>query len=205
MWAEILNHGAFDLLQTPFESQEVIYSVSAACRHRNALQRGPVRLPSPCLPSPSTRVLLGCESLDEQHQIEYCLADQLRKALLSGSSNGLCVQELVDRLIEFSVVHFTSEETLMARQEYPHLESHRAEHDSARTRLATLDVRFRDGDRRAAFEIMEFIDNFAQEHIPNADRDLALHLKNVHATSTPKRTIDRAGKNVSGFHTAAGM
>ncbi|HLJ47644.1 MAG TPA: hemerythrin family protein [Bryobacteraceae bacterium] len=186
MWSEILNYGAFDLLQTPYEWQEVIYSVSAASRRRIAAENEPTRTGAPIGSNPPGAIeLVECESLDEQHRLEFRLSEQLRKAILSGSSNGLWVSEILDQLMTFSVVHFTTEETLMVRQGYPHIAAHRAQHDSARSRLAMLDTRFREGDRRAAFEILDFLDSFTREHIPTADRDLAAFLRNTARVETP--------------------
>jgi len=34
LWAEVLNLGAHDLLAKPFDTKEVLYAVSAACRSR---------------------------------------------------------------------------------------------------------------------------------------------------------------------------
>ena len=34
LWAEVLNLGAYDLLTMPLDGREVLYAVTAACRHR---------------------------------------------------------------------------------------------------------------------------------------------------------------------------
>jgi len=34
LWAEVLNLGAYDLLTMPLDGREVLYVVTAACRHR---------------------------------------------------------------------------------------------------------------------------------------------------------------------------
>jgi len=39
LWSEVLHDGAFDLLQSPYQPHEVIYSMSAAWRRRNARER----------------------------------------------------------------------------------------------------------------------------------------------------------------------
>jgi len=44
LWAEVLNLGAYDLLAKPFDTKEVLYSVSAACRWREGRQLAPRRL-----------------------------------------------------------------------------------------------------------------------------------------------------------------
>jgi len=39
LWAEVLNLGAHDLLAKPFDTKEVLYAVSAACRWREGRER----------------------------------------------------------------------------------------------------------------------------------------------------------------------
>lgn len=38
LWAEVLNLGAYDLLATPFDANEVLHVVSTACRRRQDAQ-----------------------------------------------------------------------------------------------------------------------------------------------------------------------
>ncbi len=71
---------------------------------------------------------VGVRAMDDQHGILMDAMNELRLALVRGRGHGE-VSELVSRLIEFTRMHFWSEEQLMAQTEFPGLREHRAEHE----------------------------------------------------------------------------
>jgi hemerythrin len=66
-------------------------------------------------------------AMDDQHGILMDTMNELRLALVRGCGREK-VSELLDRLIEFTRMHFWSEEQLMEQAEFPGLVEHRAEH-----------------------------------------------------------------------------
>jgi hemerythrin-like metal-binding protein len=65
--------------------------------------------------------------MDDQHGILMDTANELRLALVHGSGREQ-VSEILDRLIEFTRMHFFSEEQLMDQTGFPGLVEHRAAH-----------------------------------------------------------------------------
>ncbi len=66
-------------------------------------------------------------AMDDQHGILMDTMNELRLALVGGCGREqIC--ELLDRLIEFTRMHFFSEEQLMEQTSFPGLAGHRAEH-----------------------------------------------------------------------------
>jgi hemerythrin len=70
---------------------------------------------------------VGVRAMDDQHGILMDVMNELRLALVRGSRRDQ-VSELLGRLIEFTRMHFWSEEQLMERTGFPSLAAHRAEH-----------------------------------------------------------------------------
>jgi hemerythrin-like metal-binding protein len=70
---------------------------------------------------------VGVRAMDDQHGILMDTMNDLRLALVRGSGREQ-VSELLDRLIEFTRMHFWSEEQLMEQHGFPGLAEHRAEH-----------------------------------------------------------------------------
>ncbi len=66
-------------------------------------------------------------AMDDQHSILMDTINELRLALLHGRGAEE-VSEHLDRLIEFTRMHFWSEEQLMEQAGFPGLHDHRAEH-----------------------------------------------------------------------------
>jgi hemerythrin-like metal-binding protein len=72
---------------------------------------------------------VGVRAMDDQHGILMDTMNDLRQALVRGSGREQ-LSELLDRLIDFTRMHFWSEEHLMEQSGFPGLEEHRAEHHS---------------------------------------------------------------------------
>ena len=70
---------------------------------------------------------VGVRAMDDQHGILMDTVNELRQALVCGSGREQ-LSELLDRLIEFTRMHFWSEEQLMEQSGFPGLAEHRAEH-----------------------------------------------------------------------------
>jgi hemerythrin-like metal-binding protein len=65
--------------------------------------------------------------MDDQHGILMDTVNDLRLALVRGAGREQ-LGEVLDRLIEFTRMHFWSEEQLMEQSAFPGLDEHRAEH-----------------------------------------------------------------------------
>jgi hemerythrin len=73
--------------------------------------------------------VIGVRAMDDQHGILMDTVNELRHALVRGSGREQ-LSEVLDRLIEFTRMHFWSEEQLMEQCGFPGLAEHRAEHHS---------------------------------------------------------------------------
>jgi len=70
---------------------------------------------------------VGVRAMDDQHGVLMDAINELRLALVRGSGHErIC--ELLDQFIEFTRMHFWSEEQLMAQTGFAGLDEHRAEH-----------------------------------------------------------------------------
>jgi len=90
--------------------------------------------------------------MDDQHGILMDAMNELRQAVVRGAG-GEQVSELLDRLIEFTRMHFWSEEQLMEQTGFPGLAEHRAEHHSMLAQLlqSAHRVQYGEGFRCARF------------------------------------------------------
>ena len=70
---------------------------------------------------------VGVRAMDNQHGILMDTMNELRLAVVGGRGREE-VSEIMDRLIEFTRMHFWSEEQLMEQTAFPDLAVHRAEH-----------------------------------------------------------------------------
>lgn len=75
--------------------------------------------------NPATSV--GVRAMDDQHGILMEAVNELRLALVRGCGQDR-ISEMLDQLIEFTRMHFSSEEQLMEQTGFAGLAEHRAEH-----------------------------------------------------------------------------
>ena len=70
---------------------------------------------------------VGVRAMDDQHGILMDTMNEVRLALVHGRGQDH-VTELLDRLVDFTRMHFWSEEQLMENSAFPGLDQHREEH-----------------------------------------------------------------------------
>lgn len=115
--------------------------------------------------------------VDQEHRDLFRLASELHRALLgdgAGATTGALLAELADHL----AVHFVHEESLMAEAEYPSLEWHKRQHQTARKKAASLARRVRKGDAQASADLLEFLGSWLKDHIQVADKMMGAYLRN---------------------------
>jgi hemerythrin len=107
--------------------------------------------------------------MDDQHGILMDAMNELRLAVAHGSGREL-LSESLDRLIEFTRMHFASEERLMEQSGFPGTAEHRTEHQSLLAQMLHSAHRIQYGE---SVEINSFLcflrDSFA-DHVEGLDQ-----------------------------------
>lgn len=73
-------------------------------------------------------------------------------------------------------MHFATEDRLMVQSDYPDAPAHRGEHDFALDTCRRLEREFLAGDRAAAEELLVFLKQWRNTHLPGADKRLVKYL-----------------------------
>jgi hemerythrin-like metal-binding protein len=102
--------------------------------------------------------------LDQQHQRLFATINELQEALAHG--NGAAVVEgVLQRLVNYVVSHFASEEALLAEYKYPATASHRAEHNKFSHSVAKFLADHRSGRPGVPVSLILFLQDWLKEHI----------------------------------------
>lgn len=125
----------------------------------------------------------GYPSLDGEHYLQLQLLGALRKAVEIGQGRA-AVDEILDRLIDFTKVHFNSEQLLMRLYQYPHHEKHVEDHDRTIERLQSLRRAHLVGSRAITLGAAETLSDWILAHILSADRELGHFLVGLGAGPT---------------------
>jgi hemerythrin len=116
------------------------------------------------------------EICDEQHRKLFDLVNQLNDAV--GGANRSEIGDRLDKLIDYVVEHFQSEERLMEERGYAGLDKHRQEHENLVSTCADLQGRFHASEVEIEEGTMAFIKNWLDHHIPVIDRSYGPALSN---------------------------
>jgi hemerythrin len=74
--------------------------------------------------------------LDQQHQQMIDTVNELDQALRTGEGKSV-VDAVLDKLVEYALVHFTAEERLMQQHDFPGLSTHQMQHEMFRQKIGT--------------------------------------------------------------------
>jgi len=100
---------------------------------------------------------IGIELIDSQHQQWISHYNDIVESITS-QQNKMQVSRTLGFLIDYTEIHFSTEEKHMAANKYPGLREHKAKHDGLRDTLANLVKEFE--EEGATTQLSESIDTF---------------------------------------------
>lgn len=115
---------------------------------------------------------VGIEEIDEQHRELVRLLNQLHTAIWEKHGTDACI-EILDKLVEYTRVHFAVEESLMRILGYPDYAPHRHEHENLISQVVELQRKLKSGEANVSFELMHFLKNWLTHHIMGTDKAYA--------------------------------
>lgn len=117
----------------------------------------------------SDTLCVGIEEIDNQHKALVGLLNQLHTAIYEKHGSAACM-EILDKLVEYTRVHFTVEESLMRILGYPEYEDHHEEHDKLITQVVELQQKLKSGKVNVSFELLHFLRGWLSHHILETDK-----------------------------------
>lgn len=118
----------------------------------------------------SESLSVGVKHFDTQHHKLVEMVNELYDALSSGRTNDI-IGEIFNRLIDYTVEHFKSEEELFEKYGYDKAKQHTDEHNDLVQDVLSLKEKFEAGDITISYETMTFLQNWLTEHILKSDMD----------------------------------
>lgn len=122
----------------------------------------------------------GIDTIDKQHQY---LVDTLREAnrKLLADEGHILLSRFVKDLLGYAIMHFETEEALMQRYGYAEAcaeeaRDHIAQHREFSRQVVALHNQLREGRRISRMDILEFLNQWLQNHVLGIDQLLAKFL-----------------------------
>lgn len=112
---------------------------------------------------------VGVRALDDQHGILMDTMNELRLALVHGSGRDK-VSDLLGQLVEFTRMHFSSEERVLEQHGFPGLSAHRAEHRRLLGQIEETAHRAQHSEELGMRQLLNFLRDWYVGHIEGADQ-----------------------------------
>lgn len=112
---------------------------------------------------------VGIQEVDEQHKDLVDLLNQLHEAIIERHGT-LASRNILNRLADYTRIHFTVEESLMRVVNYPEYEEHKHVHEELITQVIALQEKLDTGKAAITFELLHFLKIWLQKHIIESDK-----------------------------------
>jgi hemerythrin len=122
---------------------------------------------------PQYSVRIG--SIDGQHQNLFRIAEELFAAMSAGQGKAT-LSRILDRLVQYTKVHFAQEERLMSVHGYPDLAAHMAQHRALTKQVMDFQAEFDAGHSVLTVQVLHFLKDWLQNHIATSDQKYAPYL-----------------------------
>jgi len=113
--------------------------------------------------------------MDDQHGIMMDALNDLRLALVQGRGRDQ-VSEGLNRLIEITRMHFTSEEQLLEQHGFPGLDQHRSAHQHLLSQIEDAASRTQHNDDLHLRSMLLFLRDWYLSHIEDLDSQYSVWL-----------------------------
>jgi len=118
----------------------------------------------------SEKISVGIQEIDEQHKQLVELINRLFDAMTTGKEKVQVAKEILNELTQYTIVHFSVEESLFRIFDYPDYEQHCEKHNSLREKVAEINAKVQQGERMITPELLTFLKKWITNHIMVEDK-----------------------------------
>ncbi len=112
---------------------------------------------------------VGIEEIDEQHKILVSLVNRLYQGIIH-QTDVTVLQEVLNELVQYTIVHFSVEESLMRIFDYPSYEEHKQYHLELTQQVKNFSGKFKSGKATISMELLSFLRKWLTNHIMVEDK-----------------------------------
>ncbi len=118
---------------------------------------------------------VGIAEFDNQHKKLIDMLNDLYEAVKAGEGKSK-MSEIIEGLVDYTIVHLKSEEAVFDKYDYPDREEHKAEHQKFVDEVAEFQKGFENGSVTLTVEVMNFMRNWLFSHIFHTDKKYSAFL-----------------------------
>ena len=113
---------------------------------------------------------VGVQSIDKQHTVLFDILNELHSAMMQGQAQQ-AAGPLLQRLVDYTRNHFSSEEALMAKAQYAGLAQHKIKHQELLKQVDEFVARHKRREATLNVHLLTFLRDWLTQHIQCEDRD----------------------------------
>ena len=117
-------------------------------------------------------VAIGIDSIDAEHRLQVGLVSALEELVRQGNDAEM-IARITAQLVDFTSVHFLSEELMMRLYAYPAHDAHKLEHGRLTDQVEHIRRGLEGGNHQAALAAMVELRSWLGGHIHAMDRAFA--------------------------------
>jgi hemerythrin-like metal-binding protein len=121
-------------------------------------------------------VRVGEKSIDAEHDLQMQLLDSLAQAIQRGGELSP-MKYILEQFIEFSDMHFLSEQLVMRLHGYPGYEPHLEEHTRLMKKVREIRSNLLQGESAPSLVLVQELRQWLTAHIAQEDAAFGLYLK----------------------------
>lgn len=112
---------------------------------------------------------VNIKEIDKQHKRLVDALNDLWKAMRDGEAREV-IGHTLKGLLEYTKVHFTYEEDLMKKYNYPGLADQIKSHNAFVQKITEYNDKYKQGKLMLSLEVMNFMKDWLQKHIMGTDK-----------------------------------
>jgi hemerythrin len=118
---------------------------------------------------------VNIKEFDDQHRKLVELINTLHDAMSVGKGSQ-ALGPVLTELVKYTATHFSSEETLMLKYNYPGYLAHKMEHERLTARVLEVQTQFQDRQVTLTLGVMKFLQEWLVNHIQSTDKKYTVFL-----------------------------
>ncbi len=127
------------------------------------------------------------QEIDEQHKMLIEYMNELYIAMANKSNRDL-IGEVLDKLVSYTKIHFSVEETMMRVFHYEGYEEHKAIHDKIVERVLEFQSQYHSGNDKVGMDLLMFLKDWLFDHINKVDKQ---YVKTFHKSGVQKTWLKK--------------
>jgi len=119
---------------------------------------------------------VGIDMVDEDHKKLLSLINQLQTAAHYQTDNSM-IESTLNDLVDYTKYHFSREEQLMEKNNYPDLEQHKKQHEAMVKQVTQFINEYRTDNTRTIDNVISYLKTWLINHINGTDQQYVPYIK----------------------------